>query len=38
MLLRALELLDLSDNKLEELPNGVGGHAKLRNLNLKGNA
>jgi Leucine-rich repeat (LRR) protein len=37
MMIRGLQALDLSKNKLEELPHGVGAHKALRNLDLKEN-
>lgn len=37
MMIKGLQVLDLSKNKLEELPHGVGAHEALRNLNLKDN-
>jgi hypothetical protein len=37
MMIKGLQVLDLSQNKLEELPHGVGAHEALRNLNLKDN-
>ena len=37
MMIRGLQTLDLSKNKLEELPHGVGAHKALRNLDLKEN-
>lgn len=37
MLIQGLQVLDLSNNKLEDVPNIVGHHSKLRNVNLQGN-
>ena len=35
--LKGLEQLDLSNNQIEDLPNCVGAHETLRNVNLTGN-
>jgi len=37
MLIQGLEVLDLANNKLEDVPNSVGHHSRLRNMNLQGN-